>query len=381
MVDTFLFTEAMHVAVLRRVRLIRPADRHEAARRCLILLALAWFPMALLVSCEPGAAPLFFHDITVQARFLVAMPLLVLADYIVLPRLRSVGLYFLESSLLPPSMRGPYEALANATRRRSASVATSFALAAVVYACLIAMVLVLPPTVWARWQRNEDGGLFSLAGWWHLLVGLPILLGLILTWAWRWLLWLRLLFWLSRCGLVLEPSHPDRSAGLAFLAHSPRSFAPVALALAVVVAATLAHSLLLDGSTAIGHEATPLATALIVVIVLGSPPLLFVRVLLAARHLGEAAYGELCRKLGLVFAERWLSGAAKLDTSALEQPDFSAMVDLYGVSTNAFEMKLLLVDHPTLLSLALIAIVPFVPLWLAAVPFDTVVDHIVKMLV
>ena len=57
------------------------------------------------------------------------------------------------------------------------------------------------------------------------------------------------------------------------------------------------------------------------------------------------------------------------------------MVDLYGVSTNAFEMKLLLVDHPTLLSLALIAIVPFVPLWLAAVPFDTVVDHIVKMLV
>ena len=177
------------------------------------------------------------------------------------------------------------------------------------------------------------------------------------------------------------PSHPDGAAGLGFLADSPRMFIPVVIPLAVVVAATLGHSLVLEGVTVVGHEATPLITAGLAIVVFASPPLLFARVLVAARHDGMLEYGELCRNVGLVFEQRWLGGRTPVDPGVLERPDFSATTDLYGLSVNVFEMKLLLVDYPTLVALALASVLPFAPLWLAAVPFHAVVDHIVGMLV
>lgn len=381
MPSTLLFAEATHIKLLRRARLIPVEDRHEAAQRCVLLFALAWLPLALLVLTQAGAASLFFRDITAQVRYLVALPLLVVADYIVLPRAEALGRYFLESSLLPPSMREAYRDMASAVRKRSAGPLTALGIAAVVYASMLAMYFILPGPQWAAWQRQGSTGAFSLAGWWHLLVSLPILLGLILSWAWRWLLWVRLLWWLARAGLVLMPSHPDGAAGLGFLADSPRMFIPVVIPLAVVVAATLGHSLVLEGVTAVGHEATPLITAGLAIVVFASPPLLFARVLVAARHDGMLEYGELCRNVGLVFEQRWLGGRTPVDPGVLERPDFSATTDLYGLSVNVFEMKLLLVDYPTLVALALASVLPFAPLWLAAVPFHAVVDHIVGMLV
>jgi hypothetical protein len=381
MEPTLLFAEATHVRLLRRARLIRVEDRHEAARRCVVLIALAWLPLALLVLTQPGAASLFFRDITAQVRYLVALPLLVIADYIVLPRAEALGRYFLESSLLPLSRRDEYRTMASAVRRRSSGLATALCIAAVVYASMFTMYLVLPAAQWAAWQRQTGTGAFSLAGWWHLLVSLPMLMGLILSWAWRWLLWVRLMWWLAHAGLVLVPAHPDGAAGLGFLADSPRMFIPVVIPLAVVVAATLGHSLVLEGVSAVGHEATPLITAGMAIAVFASPPLLFARVLVAVRHDGMLEYGELCRNMGLVFEQRWLGARTPVNTDALERPDFSSTTDLYGIAANAFEMKLLLVDYPTLAALAVASVLPFAPLWLAAVPFHAVVDHIVGMLV
>jgi hypothetical protein len=378
---SMLFADAMHVDLMRRARLIRAEDRHEATRRCLVLIALAWLPLALLACTGRGTALAFFSDITAQARFLIALPLLVLADYIVLPRAEGIGHYFLSSSMLPPSMREAYRSIASRTRRLSAGVGPTVLIALVVYASMAALVVILPRGAWATWQRQPGTDAFSLAGWWHLLVSLPMLVGLILGWVWRWLLWVRLLWWLARAGLVLVPAHPDGHAGLGFIADSPRMFIPVIFPLAVVVAATLGHSLMLAGVTAVGHEATPLITAGLAIVVFASPPLLFTRVLVATRHEGLLEYGELCRNMGLVFEQRWLGGRTPVDEGALERPDFSATTDLYGVAANVFGMKLLLVDYPTLVALVLACVVPFAPLWLAAVPFDSLVDHIVGMLV
>jgi hypothetical protein len=379
--STLLFADALHVDLMRRARLIRAEDRHEAVRRCVIVIVLAWVPLALFALAGRAPATWFFSDVTAQARFLVALPLLVLADYMVLPRAEGLGRYFLESSLLPPSMRESYRKIATATRSLSAGPGPALVIALLVYATLLGLYLLLPADAWAAWQRRPGEAGFSLAGWWHLLVSLPVLVGLILGWAWRWLLWMRLLWWLARAGLVLVAAHPDGHAGLGFIADSPRMFIPVIVPLAVVVAATLAHSLMLEGVTAIGHEATPLFTAVLAVVVFASPPLLFTRVLVAARHEGMLEYGELCRNVGLVFEQRWLGGRTGVDEGVLERPDFSATTDLYGVAANAFEMKLLLIDYPTLVALALASALPFAPLWIAAVPFDALVDHIVGMLV
>ena len=89
--------------------------------------------------------------------------------------------------------------------------------------------------------------IYSLAGWWHTLVSVPLLLLLIFGWCWRLALWTRLLWLIARLELRLVASHPDRCAGLSFLGHSVRAFAIVALALAVIVAGRSAHMSLLGG--------------------------------------------------------------------------------------------------------------------------------------
>ncbi|MET0937132.1 MAG: hypothetical protein ABWX83_14150 [Luteibacter sp.] len=386
MSETLLYTEALHVALLRRTRLIPPETRIEARRRVLIVLAFVWLPLALLSLVEwlgrgNAQASGFFTDIAAQARFFLAVPLLVLADYTVLPRLDQMASFFLRSSLIPLAERARFILLVDSTRRLSAGVWPSATVSLIAYGFIATTAFVVPTGEWASWQFVPGHPGRSLPGWWLLLVSMPVLLGLMLSWVWRWVLWLRVLWRLSRMGLTLVSSHPDRAGGIAFLAESPRAFIPLVLPVSIVVAATLAHSLLIDGTTAIGHEATPLITAVLVVVVFASPLLMFTRVMLAARHIGTRAYGELARRMGLVFERRWLDENRTVDDDTLEKPDFSSTTDLYGIVSNVVGMRLLLVDYPTLVAVAITAVLPFVPLWLAAVPFQTLVDKVVGMLV
>jgi len=384
--STLLFTEALHVALLRRARLLRTEDRAEARQRVLIVIGIVWLPLALfalvdrLARAEPFAYA-FFTDIAAQARFLLAVPLLILADYVVLPRLEAMGRYFAHSSLLAPSQRPGFEALAASSRRLSGGTWPSAITCALVYCLVLAVAFLVPATDWALWQQSDAHFGLSLTGWWHLLVSMPVLLGLLSTWVWRWLLWVYVLWRLSRMGMVLLAAHPDRAAGIGFLAASPRVFIPVVFPVAVVVAATLAHTLLMTGSTAIGHEGIPLVSVAAVWLIFASPPLLFSRLLIAVHHIGVQEYGELSRRVGMAFEERWIGATKAIDADTLDRPDFSATTDLYGIASNALGMRMLLVDYPTLAALAIATIAPFVPLWLAAIPFRELVDHMVNLLV
>lgn len=381
-----LFAEGLHVALLRRMRLIRSEDRAEARRRVVLGVSLAWLPLAILAALawlglgNPDAAG-FFSDITAQARYLLAVPLLIVADYIVLPRLKALAGCFGGSTLLPPSRQDAFLELMASSRRLSAGPWPSTIVALLAYATVISLAAAVPPAQWAAWQSNPVTHARSLPGWWHLLVSMPMLLGLTLSWVWRWMLWVRVMWRLSRMGPVLVASHPDHAGGLGFLAESARAFTPVVLPLAVIVAATMAHNLVLTGQTAVGHEATPVITAVLAVVITASPPFLFMRVLLAARHLGWERYGELARSMGLVFEARWLDGKTPVDDSTLERPDFSATVDLYGIVTNSCDMRLMLFDYATIVTVAISALLPFAPLWIAAVPFDQLMDKLVGMLV
>ena len=65
---------------------------------------MAWVPLALLtlVFAEPDARMAFLIDAATHSRFLLAVPIFILADYIVLPRLDSMARHFGDSNLVPP---------------------------------------------------------------------------------------------------------------------------------------------------------------------------------------------------------------------------------------------------------------------------------------
>src|SRR5207237_1363837 len=139
---------------------------------------------------------------------------------------------------------------------------------------------------------------FSWAGWWHLLVSMPISLILLFGWLWRLFLWNVLLWRVSRLDLQLVPAHPDLSGGLQFVGASLRAFPVLSFALGAVVAGGVANRVVHQGMHLIEFKYI-IATLVIAILILFVAPLMaFTRAILQARRRGIFAYGALAGAVG-----------------------------------------------------------------------------------
>ena len=381
-----LFEEPRPVTVLRRMRLIKPEHRTQAVRRILVAVAIGWLPLALLclvqwlVLHRPSSAG-FFSDVAAYARFLLAVPILILSDYIILPRLEAIAQYFVHSGLVLPDDRPRFDEAIASARRLSLGVWPSIGMAIVVYSLVIVIGVTVSPEALLDWQRSDGLLHLSAAGWWHLLVSAPLVLGLILSWLWRIGVWMRFLHLLSRMELRLVSSHPDKAAGLEFVALSPRIFAPLGFAIGVLAAGTLGNEVIHLHLDPMNHIAVPVATAVVVVGLLVSPPLLFARLLMLTRRRGVFEYGALARRVGAEFEAKWLARDKTIDETVLGEPDFSATTDLYGVAANVYAMQPTLFDPRVAAAVAIATLVPFAPIWLAVIPAKVLLSHLVGLLI
>src|SRR5215475_9278679 len=114
--------------VIRRVHL--SGDALELVRRRLIVIPLfAWLPLLILSALEGRAwgdavrVP-FLADIEVHTRFLLALPLLIVAELVVHQRMRPVVRQFLERDLIAETSRTRFDAaLPSALRLRNSVLA------------------------------------------------------------------------------------------------------------------------------------------------------------------------------------------------------------------------------------------------------------------
>jgi hypothetical protein len=379
-----MFAQPTHVGALKRLRLLRLADRDEAVRRIVLAVLAGWLPLAVLAAIEAllsgqSAALGLFADFAMYAQLLVAVPLLIACDYMMLPALGEIGWYFEDSSIVPSDQRKRFEALVVSARRASTGVWPSLALAIFVYAIDLAIFLFLPRNLVPGWQRSADGTRTSLAGWWHILVSLPLVLGLLFGWLWRLAIWTRFLAAVARMPLRLIAAHPDRVAGLQFIASSTRLFVPLAFAISVVGAGSFANEVFHQGLSPLEHSVAPVVTVLVVVALFLCPPLVFSPALLRTWQNGMLTYGELARRLGAELEAKWLGPDGKVDPDALSVQDFSATTDLYGVASNVYAMRFVLLDVRAAITIAISALLPFVPIWLSAIPAKTIIDHLVGL--
>ena len=201
-------------------------------RRAFAAVLLAWLPLLLLSVFEghawgAGVELVFFEDLELNARLLVALPLLILAELVVHRRMRLVARQFLEDGLIPDAARAQFDrAIASAMRLRN-SVGAELLL--LVYGIGVFVVwrtrLTLDVSSWYGAVANGQLTL-TLAGWWLACVSLPLFQFLLLRWYFRLFIWARFLWQVSRIKLSLIPTHPDRCGGLGFLSLVRVAFAP-----------------------------------------------------------------------------------------------------------------------------------------------------------
>jgi len=357
-------------------------------RRALAVILIGWLPLLVLALLaqfneRPGVWTAFLHDASAHARTLLVSPLLILAELICIPRLGAIAETFRTRGLVPASQVADFDAiLSGVMRLRDSWVAEA---AAVVLAYLAAFVLVtfVPTSFLPDWHRGLSEGVQtrSLASWWNALVSLPILLVLLFGWVWRWFLWNRFLWKVSRLDLRLVAAHPEGAAGLMFVGFSLRAFMIIGLAIGVLVAATeLAHVLAGSAATPEQLAAVALATVVCVLLLFTAPLLAFTEPLLRTWRAAVISYGALAQRVGQAFEDKWMHNPIDEETAQpLATGDFSAVTDLYQTTSLAYSLRLMPLDLRSLVALAISTALPFGIVALALVPFDKVMDKLLGM--
>jgi hypothetical protein len=369
--------------LLRRAHLA--GDALELTRRRVVIISLfAWLPLLMLSALKGEllggtAAMPFFLDLEVHVRFLVAMPLLIVAELVVHRRMRFVVKQFLDRKVILESARTRFDAaIASAFRLRN-SVVAEVLLIALVYGVGVFIVWRLYTVVnTSSWYSVPavTGSKLSLAGMWYAYVSLPLFQFLLLRWFFRLCIWARLLWQVSRIDLSLVPTHPDRLGGLGFLSGTAFAFMPLAVALGAVLSGMIANRIFHLGAALPDFKVEIAVMVVFVQCLVFAPFLPFAPQLAGVKRNGMREYGTLAASYVREFDAKWVRGSAPANEPLVGSADIQSLADL----ANSFEvvrgMRIVPVTKEAILQLAVATLVPVAPLLLTMMPLE----QLVKML-
>jgi hypothetical protein len=360
-------------------------DRPRLLLRAALVILLGWLPLLILSAVQGdllhrATASGFLWDFAAHSRFLIAAPLLVLAEAVCLPGLTAVAWQFLATGIVAEADYPRFQQAVGSTRRLLNSTTAEIIVILSAYALVAVLVIANPPEEFASWHGSIVGGHFSLApaGWWVMLVSLPLLVVLELGWVWRLVLWARFLWLMNRLPLRLIPAHPDGAAGLKFVDYSLRAFMPLGFILGVIAAGPILNRVH-QGAAATHYKFTIVGIVVAVLAMFVCPLLVFCTRLAAERRRGTFLYGALAAAMGREFEKKWFASRQTLDQGALAASDFSSTTDLYAVVANVYSMYVVPLQLKDLGLLALATVAPFIPVALLAAPLDVILGKVAAL--
>jgi hypothetical protein len=373
--------------LLRRAHI--SGDALELVRRRAIVIALfTWLPLLLLSALEGrafggGVDVPFLRDFEAHIRFLVALPLFVVAELVVHDRMRFVLRQFLERKLVPESALPRFEAAVASAFRLRNSVLAELLLIAFVYGVGVSLVwrqyIALGTPTW--YAMPDGAGMdLTLSGIWFGYVSLPVFQFLMLRWYYRIFIWARLLWQFSRIGLELVPTHPDRVGGLGFLSNTAYAFVPLAAAHGAALAGMVANRIFYAGAGLLDFKPEVAGIVGVLLFLVFGPLLVFAPQLAQAKRRGNREYGALAERYVREFDAKWLRGGASPDERLIGSGDVQSLADL----ANSFEvvrtMRLAPVTRDAVLQVAAATLAPLVPLALTLMSLEDLLKRLFGIL-
>ena len=284
------------------------------SRRVFFFLGVTWLPMVILSLIEgrfysPGPVLSFVQDAAVNARFLIAAPILLIGQAIIEPRLLELVTYLQKSRIVPEAQQQHLQESIERVTRSSQSVKAELILLAISFVGAV-VVAIEPPVDINSWyfgiaESGEERA--TIAGWWYGMIATPFFRFLALRWLWFFFVWARFLRDVSRLNLSLVPTHPDRAGGLGLLSGSQASFSLMFIATSVVFSGTLANAILYDGLSFSTARTIAITYVVVAEVVLIIPLLFFAGAIYRARWNGLIEYGALGDRLVTDFDEDWVT--------------------------------------------------------------------------
>jgi hypothetical protein len=354
-------------------------------RRVVIVSLVCWLPL-LVLSITAGHVfgsvdvP-FLRDVEVHTRFLLTLPILIVAEFIVHERIVLLIRQFVLRDLIAVENRQRFAQIISSTTRLRNSVLLELV--------LLVLCFTVGHWVWnerialktATWYETNYAGELHLtaAGYWYEFVSLAIFRFILFRWYYRLFLWYYFLWRVRGLPLQLNLYHPDRAGGLGFLAGSMFAFAPVLLAHTVFLSGVIYDRILHAGASLLAFRMEIIGSLLALLLLVLIPLCFFVIHLERAQRMAGGEFGLLSSHYVNDFRDKWVQHTSINAEPILGTPDIQALADLghsYDVISN---ISLIPFGKDALIRLVAILILPLLPLTLTMVPLKQIVDWILKL--
>jgi hypothetical protein len=377
-------------AIPRIYRLLGLSDDALAllGRRELALTAIAWLPLFVMSALDgrawTGAQVPFLLDFDVQARLLVALPLLIAGEVAVHRRMPQAVNDFVDRRIVAGPARSGFDAAVNSALALSRSPIVEIAI--VIGAFTIGVVArrsIESLGGVTTWYAQPAGGTtaFTAAGWWFLLVSRPLFRVVTFRWYLKLFVWGRFLYQVSRLKLHLVPTHPDRMGGLGFLSVVSNSFVPFLFAHGTMLSGRIANGVLYGGRRLGEYQSEMITAPVLALLLVIGPQLAFASSLFRAKRAGLLEYGALAERYARQFEAKWLGRSSVSNAeSLLGSADIQSLADLGGGFDIVEGTRVLPVTRQTILSLAIVTLLPLAPLALTVISGRELVERLVKVI-
>jgi len=369
--------------LLRKVHLTGNALELIKQRTTIIAL-LTWLPLFILSVMQgqawgEGTNLPFIEDFEVHIRFLIAVPLMIVAELLVHQRMRMVVVQFEERNLIPEaSLVQFHNAIGSALRLRNSLLAEVFILILIYvigYNVVWERSMAVETTAWFSEPQVGKGHL-SLAGIWFRYLSLPLFQFLLLRWYYRIFIWARFLFHVSRIKLKLLPTHPDYVGGLGFLSNIVYAFIPLAVVHGAVLAGMISNHIFHEGAVLLDFKIGIIIIVLVVLCIVILPLFSFSAQLNETWRIGCIEYGQLASRYTQAFDSRWIREKSIADHVIANTSEIQGLADMANSYRIVEKMQSIPIKRNDIIILAAATVAPLFPLMLTMMPLS----ELIKML-
>jgi hypothetical protein len=309
------------------VRLVLP----NVVRRIVGLVALTWLPL-LFLSLKDGLAlgdrvkiP-FVYDFSTYGRFLVGLPLLVLAEIVLDPAIRLAVGEFVNTGIVPDQERPEFDKVLQRTQLLRDSWIPEGTVLALAFFPVFLFQHEWAAGAISSWHTTSAG--LTAAGVWFAMFSTPVLRFLIYRWIFRYFVWALLLWRISQLHLILPPTHPDHAAGLNFLGLAQKRFGILFCALGCLFSGTMTNNMVFEGAPLTSFRFLVLGFVVLSVILGILPLLLLAPKLSKVRKAGLLEYGKLAQSYTVSFDRKWVHPVERPTEPLLGTGDIQSLADL-----------------------------------------------------
>lgn len=357
--------------------------------KALIPMFICWLPLAIGTALNGtfwtgDISNSFITSFDNQARFLVTLPLLILAEKMITPKLRRILQQFLDSGIVKQKDSDAFHEI---IRKRTHFLKSPWTDMAVLVICYLQVFLVLSFestfTSLLSWQTNIVDGdpKLNFVGIWGTVIARPFVLFLFYRWILRIFVWGMILYRVSKLDINLFAVHPDLCGGLGFLGYSIRYFTPVAFAISATVAGNISDFMLIEGLHLAELKYAIAGYLILITLIFTLPLTSFINKLIYVREKSIFKNSDFANGMFRELNKQFSKGYDKVNNEDLKLPYYSSIADLNAVMENALKMKFIPFTIKDLIPLWAMAGIPFLGVVIIEIPvaelFRTVISFVV----